>query len=224
VSTFTPSFMDELKSRADIVSVVSEHVVLRKMGRSHKGLCPFHKERSPSFTVRADPPMFHCFGCGVGGDIVEFVKLKEGLSFKDAVESLARRFGVQIPDTREESPEDRMRVEVEPVLEAAAKLFEQWFWVDTGRRAREYLAGRKFSKKTLEFIRAGATRDAWEDLVRALKVQFREELIEMSGLAIRGQRSTTVSGTVRCFRSSRIADVSSPSAPARSTPRTNRNI
>jgi DNA primase len=180
--------MDELKSRADIVSVVSEHVVLRKMGRSHKGLCPFHKERSPSFTVRADPPMFHCFGCGVGGDIVEFVKLKEGLSFKDAVESLARRFGVQIPDTREESPEDRMRVEVEPVLEAAAKLFEQWFWVDTGRRAREYLAGRKFSKKTLEFIRAGATRDAWEDLVRALKVQFREELIEMSGLAIRGQR------------------------------------
>ena len=73
MTMFSPSFMDELKSRADIVSVVSEHVVLRKVGRSHKGLCPFHKEKSPSFTVRADPPVFHCFGCGAGGDVVEFV-------------------------------------------------------------------------------------------------------------------------------------------------------
>ena len=186
--TFSPSFMDELKSRADIVSVVSEHVALRKMGRSHKGLCPFHKERTPSFTVRADPPVFHCFGCGAGGDVVEFVKLKEGLSFKDAVESLARRFGVEIPDTREESPEDRMRGEIEPVVEAAANQYEQWLWSDVGRRASEYLEGRKFSKKTLQFIRAGASRDAWEDMVRALQVQFREELIEMAGLAIRGQR------------------------------------
>ena len=185
---FSPSFMDELKSRADIVSVVSEHVVLRKMGRSHKGLCPFHKERTPSFTVRADPPVFHCFGCGAGGDVVEFVKLKEGLSFKDAIESLARRFGVPLPDTREESPEDRMRAEIEPVLEAAAKQYEQFFWADAGRRAREYLQGRKFSDKTLRFIRAGASRDSWNDLLNALKVQFREELIEMAGLAIRGQR------------------------------------
>ena len=185
---FSPSFMDELKSRADIVSVVSEHVVLRKMGRSHKGLCPFHKEKTPSFTVRADPPVFHCFGCGAGGDVVEFVKLKEGLSFKDAIESLARRFGVPLPDTREESPEDRMRAEIEPVLEAAAKQYEQFFWADPGRRAREYLQGRKFSDKTLRFIRAGASRDSWNDLLNALKVQFREELIEMAGLAIRGQR------------------------------------
>ncbi|MBX7186752.1 MAG: DNA primase [Vicinamibacteria bacterium] len=188
MTMFSPSFMDELKSRADIVSVVSEHVVLKKVGRSHKGLCPFHKEKSPSFTVRADPPVFHCFGCGAGGDVVEFVKLKEGLSFKDAIESLARRFGVTIPDLREESPEDRLRVEIEPVLEAAAAHFEHFFWADAGRRAREYLQGRKFSDKTLRFIRAGATRDAWEDLVKLLKVQFREELIEMAGLAIRGQR------------------------------------
>jgi DNA primase len=186
--TFSPSFMDELKSRADIVSVVSEHVVLKKVGRSHKGLCPFHKEKSPSFTVRADPPVFHCFGCGAGGDVVEFVKLKEGLSFKDAIESLARRFGVAIPDWREESPEDRLRVEIEPVLEAAAKQYEDFFWAEAGRRAREYLKGRRFSDKTLRFIRAGASRDSWNDMLSALKVQFREELIEMAGLAIRGQR------------------------------------
>jgi DNA primase len=188
MSQFTPSFMDELKSRADIISVVSEHVALRKMGRSHKGLCPFHQEKTPSFTVRADPPVFHCFGCGAGGDVVEFVKLKEGLSFKDAIEALARRFGVPIPDSREESPEDRQRAEIEPVLEAAAAQYEQFFWADAGRKAREYLQGRKFSDKTLRFIRAGAARDAWEDLTRALKVQFRDELIEMAGLAVRGQR------------------------------------
>jgi DNA primase len=188
MTQFTPSFMDELKSRADIVSVVSEHVALRKMGRSHKGLCPFHQEKTPSFTVRADPPVFHCFGCGAGGDVVEFVKLKEGLSFKDAIETLARRFGVPIPDSREDSPEDRQRAEIEPVLEAAAAQYEQSFWADTGRKAREYLQGRKFSDKTLRFIRAGAARDAWDDLTRVLKVQFREELIEMAGLAVRGQR------------------------------------
>lgn len=188
MKTFTPSFMDELKNRADIVSVVSEHVALRKVGRSHKGLCPFHKEKSPSFTVRADPPVFHCFGCGAGGDVVEFVKLKEGLSFKDAVESLARRFGVNIPDSFEESPEDRQRTQIEPVLEAAARQYEEFLWADAGQRAREYLLGRKFSRKTLEFIRAGAARDAWEDMVRALKIQFKDELIEMAGLAIRGQR------------------------------------
>ena len=188
MTTFTPSFLDELKNRADIVSVVSEHVALRKVGRSHKGLCPFHKEKSPSFTVRQDPPVFHCFGCGVGGDVVEFVKLKEGLSFKDTVEALARRFGVPIPETQEESAEDRMRIELEPVLEAAARQYEQFLWADAGRRAREYLLGRTFSKTTLEFIRAGAARDAWEDMVRALKVSFRDELIEQAGLAIRGQR------------------------------------
>ena len=188
MTTFSPSFIDEVKNRADIVTVIAEHVALRKMGRSHKGLCPFHKEKSPSFTVRADPPVFHCFGCGVGGDVVEFVKLKEGLSFKDSVEALARRFGVPIPDTREETPEDRMRVELEPVLEAAARQYEQFLWADAGRRAREYLLGRRFSKTTLEFIRAGAARDAWEDMVRALKVQFRDELIEQAGLAVRGQR------------------------------------
>lgn len=188
MTTFSSSFIDEVKNRADIVTVIAEHVALRKMGRSHKGLCPFHKEKSPSFTVRADPPVFHCFGCGVGGDVVEFVKLKEGLSFKDSVEALARRFGVPIPDTREETPEDRMRVELEPVLEAAARQYEQFLWADAGRRAREYLLGRRFSKTTLEFIRAGAARDAWEDMVRALKVQFRDELIEQAGLAVRGQR------------------------------------
>ena len=188
MTTFSPSFIDEVKNRADIVTVIAEHVALRKMGRSHKGLCPFHKEKSPSFTVRADPPVFHCFGCGVGGDVVEFVKLKEGLSFKDSVEALARRFGVPIPDTREETPEDRMRVELEPVLEAAARQYEQFLWADAGRRAREYLLGRRFSKTTLEFSRAGAARDAWEDMVRALKVQFRDELIEQAGLAVRGQR------------------------------------
>ena len=188
MSVYSASFMDELKGRADIVSVVSEHVALRKMGRSHKGLCPFHKERTPSFTVRNDPPVFHCFGCGAGGDVVEFVKLKEGLSFKDAVEALARRFGVPLPDTREESPEDRLRAELEPVLEAAAAQYEQFLWADAGRRARDYLMGRKFSEKTLRAIRAGAARDAWEDLMRALKVQFREDLIEKAGLAVRGQR------------------------------------
>ena len=99
MTLFSPSFMDELKGRADIVSVVSEHVVLRKVGRSHKGLCPFHKEKSPSFTVRADPPVFHCFGCGAGGDAFRFVMETDRLPFIEAV-ARALRLHPHVADSR----------------------------------------------------------------------------------------------------------------------------
>lgn len=186
--TFTPAFMDELKLRADIVAVVSDHVQLRKVGQSHKGLCPFHKEKSPSFTVRADPAVFHCFGCGAGGDVIEFVKMKEGLSFQDAVVSIARRFGVAIPESQEATPEDRLRRDLEPVMEAAAQFYEALLWSDEGRVAREYLERRGFAPKTLERIRAGAAKDAWDGLIAAQRGRFKDALLESAGLIIRGQR------------------------------------
>ena len=94
---FPEGFVEDVRQAADIVRYVSEHVSLRKVGNSWKGLCPFHREKSPSFHVRQVPPAFHCFGCGEGGDVFKFAMLHEKLSFPEAVEALARRFNVQIP-------------------------------------------------------------------------------------------------------------------------------
>src|SRR5437867_4524682 len=94
---FPDSFVEEVRRTADIVRYISEHVPLRKAGASWKGLCPFHQEKTPSFNVRPEPPLFHCFGCGEGGDVFKFVMLHERVAFPEAVETVARRFGVTVP-------------------------------------------------------------------------------------------------------------------------------
>ena len=90
--------IDEIKERLSIVDVVSPRVGLKKAGRTFKGLCPFHNEKTPSFNVRQEPAVFHCFGCGEGGDVFKFVMLRERVSFPEAIEMLARRFGVPVPE------------------------------------------------------------------------------------------------------------------------------
>src|SRR5258708_12579334 len=100
---FPERFGEEVRRAAEVVRVIADHVALKKMGTSWKGLCPFHQEKTPSFNVRAEPAVFHCFGCGVGGDVFKFLMLHERLSFPEAVESLARRHGVPVPENRFEA-------------------------------------------------------------------------------------------------------------------------
>ena len=141
-------FVVELKSKADIVQVVGEAVALRRAGRSYKGLCPFHGEKTPSFNVDPARQMFHCFGCGKGGDVISFVMEHEHLPFPDAARKLAERFSVVVPEWREKTAEDRARDErrrqVGDALSAAQQLFEERLYADDdeGRRARGYLKGR----------------------------------------------------------------------------------
>jgi DNA primase len=94
VALFPQSFIDDLKLQADIVQVIQEYVSLKKAGQSYKGLCPFHSEKTPSFTVNRDKGFFHCFGCSAGGDVLKFLELQEKLSFQDAVRHLAQKFGL----------------------------------------------------------------------------------------------------------------------------------
>src|SRR5918911_3675644 len=101
---FPASFVDELKSHVDIVQVVQERVPLKKAGVTWKGLCPFHGEKTPSFHVNGDKGCFHCFGCGVGGDVISFVELHDKVSFPEAVRQLAARVGLHLPEPQE-SPE-----------------------------------------------------------------------------------------------------------------------
>ncbi len=185
---FPESFVEEVRRVADIVRVISEHVALKKMGTSWKGLCPFHQEKSPSFNVRQEPAVFHCFGCGEGGDVFKFLMLRERTSFPETVEALARRFGVPVPEGRvEPGPDRKEREELLALMEAAAQHFTRTFWAAPGTKAREYLLGRGFRKETLEKIRAGAARDAWDDLLGALRGRFAPALLLKAGLVIERQ-------------------------------------
>jgi DNA primase len=185
---FPESFVEEVRRVADIVRVISEHVALKKMGTSWKGLCPFHQEKSPSFNVRQEPAVFHCFGCGEGGDVFKFLMLRERMSFPESVETLARRFGVPVPEGRvEPGPDRKEREELLALMEAAAQHFTRTFWAAPGTKAREYLLGRGFRKETLEKIRAGAARDAWDDLLGALRGKFAPALLLKAGLVIERQ-------------------------------------
>ena len=155
--SFPDSFVEEVRRTADIARYISEHVQLKKMGASYKGLCPFHQEKTPSFNVNPDRGAFHCFGCGVGGDVFKFAMLYEKVSFPEAIELIARRCGIAVPENRYEAGPDRKeRDEMLSLLEAAAEHFSRNLWSAPGTRAREYLLGRGFKKETLERIRAGA--------------------------------------------------------------------
>ena len=137
------------------------------MGTSWKGLCPFHQEKTPSFNVRSEPPVFHCFGCGEGGDVFKFVMLHERVCFPEAIELVARRFGVPVPENRYEGGADRKeREEMLGLLEAAAQHFTRTCGRHPASEAREYLLGRGFKKETLERIRAGAARETLDGPAR----------------------------------------------------------
>ena len=182
---FPDGFVEEVRRSADIVRLISDHVSLRRAGASWKGLCPFHQEKTPSFNVRAEPPVFHCFGCGEGGDVFKFVMLFERASFPEAVEGIARRFGVPVPERNfDAGPERRERELLLELTAAAAEHFKKNLWSAPGAKAREYLLGRGFQKATLERIDAGAAAESWSDLLEALKPRFPVRLLLAAGLVL----------------------------------------
>ncbi len=182
------AFLEEVRRTADIVRFVSDHVQLRKVGGSWKGLCPFHNEKTPSFNVSADRGRFHCFGCGEGGDVFKFAMLHEKANFPEAIEIVARRFGMQVPErTNEQTPDRKEREQLLGVLEAAAEHFAANLWAPPGTKARDYLLGRGFRKETLERIRAGAATDSWRDLLEAMGRAFPTPLLMTAGLVLESQ-------------------------------------
>jgi DNA primase len=182
---FPDGFIEEVRRSADIVAYVDEHVSLKKAGAAWKGRCPFHEEKTPSFNVRQEPPLFHCFGCGVGGDIFKFVMLREQASFPEAVEAIARRFGVTIPERSfAGSGARKERQEVIDLVEAATAHYEKTLWTAAGRKALEYSRSRNFEDATLREIRAGAAPDAWQDLIGALQSRYDAQRLVAAGLAI----------------------------------------
>lgn len=164
--------IDEVRHAADIVQVVQEYVPLRKAGTSYKGLCPFHGERTPSFTVNRDKGFFHCFGCGQGGDVFKFVELQEGVGFQDAVRRVAATFGITLPEPVASDDVRRDEAEREALLlmhEAAAAYYKEQLAASEGRAAREMLAARGLTPATVERLGMGLTPGGRDGLVRLLR-------------------------------------------------------
>jgi DNA primase len=194
---FPQPFIDEVRAAADIVAVVSDYVTLRKAGTSYKGLCPFHSEKSASFTVHRDRGFFHCFGCGAGGDVFKFIELQEKVGFTDSVKQLAQRFGVPIPDLEESEEGRESAAEREALLrahEVAAAYFREQLESPAGGRIRQYLLGdRGLTLETIATLGIGYAPQSREGLRdRLVKTGLSPALIVASGLVSRRDDGTEV--------------------------------
>ncbi|MEP6995685.1 MAG: DNA primase [Acidobacteriota bacterium] len=175
------SVLAELRSAADIVAVIGDHTKLKKAGRSWKGLCPFHSERTPSFTVDRDKGLYHCFGCGAGGDVIHFVRQIDRLDFPEAVEALASRFGVSIPRRQRRGPQDQKRERLFEAVAAAQRFYAEKLG-RPGNSAAKYLEGRGVPAEMWKSLSLGHAPDAWDSLATALSGAFPEELLIEAGL------------------------------------------
>lgn len=180
---FPPRFLDELRHRISLAEVVGRRVKLTRRGREFTGLCPFHNEKTPSFSVVEEKGFYHCFGCGAHGDVIGFLMQTENLAFPEAVEQLAHRAGLEVPKA---TPEERQRAEraatLQGAMEAACAFFEAQLRTPEGRPAREYLSNRGLDEAALKRFRLGYAPDGREALKRALGGKFPEPLLIEAGL------------------------------------------
>ena len=178
-----------IKNASDIVDIISESVSLRRTGRNFVGLCPFHAEKTPSFTVSPDKQIFYCFGCGAGGNIFSFIMKHEGLSFPEAARALARRYGIDLPTRNLSSHEKKKLTEREMILTLNAEAMS--FYQDClsrkadGRQAMAYLLKRGMTKNTIEDFKLGFAPDGWDHLLRYCRVRKKPfEIALKAGLII----------------------------------------
>lgn len=163
------SFLQELKQKSDIEDIISSYVSLKKRGRTFVGLCPFHNEKTPSFTVYPETESYYCFGCGAGGDVINFVKRIENLDYLDAVKMLAQRAGMQMPDEGFDDSLAKKRRIILEINRETARYFHNCLISPEGKQGLNYLLGRGFTKKTINHFGLGYAPDSWDALIRHLK-------------------------------------------------------
>jgi DNA primase len=184
--------IDQIRQAADIVDIASLYTTLKLRGRKHVGLCPFHSEKGPSFTVDSEKQLFHCFGCGIGGDVFTLVMEKENLTFPEAMNYLAERYHIPLPQKSRLSPElQKLEEKVYQVNERALAFFRQSLHRSKeGETALAYLRKRGLSGETLETLKVGYAPNSWTALVSHLRDKgFEPALLEKAGLALPGQKT-----------------------------------
>lgn len=192
MARFSSESIERVRAAADVVEVMAPYTDLRRQGARLTGLCPFHDERTPSFSVDPQAKVYYCFGCETAGDIFTFVEQKEGLSFPEAVEALAERYGVEVERQREDPRAEqarRRRQRLHELLGRAATFYAAYLWSEAreAARAREYLEGRRLGEPVLRDFGAGLAPSAWDQLLtRGQRAGFTVEELRAAGLAQRG--------------------------------------
>lgn len=181
---YSDELIEEIRASNDIVDVISKYVTLKRSGRNFFGLCPFHKEKSPSFAVSPDKQIFHCFGCGAGGNVIHFISKIEGLDFKDTLELLANRANITLP-TLENAEDDRtarLKAKVYEINQIAAEFYHENLYKPTSKAAQEYIKKRKLDNRTLKAFLIGYAGN-FNELYLLLKQKgFTEEEMLASSL------------------------------------------
>ena len=191
---YSDEIIEEVRQNNDIVDIISQYVHLTRKGRNYFGLCPFHSEKSPSFSVSPDRQIFHCFGCGVGGNVYTFLMKIEGITFKEALEQLAERANIQLPklENNADTAREELKAKVYKVNEFTAEFYHQNLYKPTSKIGQEYVKKRKMNKETLEAYRIGFS-GKFDELYKALKAQgFGEKEILESGLVNKNDNGTYI--------------------------------
>lgn len=181
---YSDELIEEIKSSNDIVDVISQYVTLKRSGRNFFGLCPFHKEKSPSFAVSADKQIFHCFGCGAGGNVIHFVSKIENINFKETLELLANRASIELPtvDNTEDDKQARLKSKVYEINQIAAQFYHENLYKPTAKPAQDYVKKRKLDNNTLKAFLIGYAGN-FDELYRLLKSKgYTEEEMLASSL------------------------------------------
>ena len=186
-------FLDELRMANDITSVISSYVSLKRSSRNMVGLCPFHSEKSPSFTVFSDTQSYYCFGCGAGGDVITFIKNVENLEYIEAVKFLAQRAGLRMPEDSVNDATARLKEKTYKINKLAAKFYYEQLISPIGKRGLDYFASRKLDPKTIKRFGLGFAPDGWTNLVDHLRSQgFSDKDMVAAGVAAVSQKSGRV--------------------------------
>lgn len=188
------AFLEQLRANTDIESVISPYVNLRRRGKNLVGLCPFHNEKTPSFTVYPENGSFYCFGCGVGGDVITFVRRMENLDYMEAVKQLADRAGMALPEDGYDDTLAKKRTAVLAANRAAAKFFHAQLYTEHGRQALDYFLDRGLAPETIRHFGLGFAPNDWRALKRHLNEQgFDDVLLESANLLRRSDKNGKVS-------------------------------
>lgn len=184
-------FLDELNARCDIVDLVSRYVSLKKSGSNYFGLCPFHNEKTASFSVAPDKQIFHCFGCGAGGGPIRFIMKIEGLEFPDAVRFLAKQYGMEVPEDTADRGQRQRRDRLLELMKEAARWFYAQLHAPRGKAPMEYFVRRSLSKRTMNNFGLGYAPDSFHALLDAMTAKgYTKEELFAAGLTARSQKGT----------------------------------
>ena len=165
--------LSEIRNTANIIDVISERVILKRAGKDHVGLCPFHSEKTPSFTVSPQKQIFYCFGCTVGGNVFSFIMKRDGISFPEAARVLSRQYGINVPIQTMSKHQKRLRSERENLLtvnrQAMDFFHNNLFNTPSGKQAVLYLKKRGISRETMKIFRLGYAPEGWDNINNLFK-------------------------------------------------------